>query len=248
MSELVAALGEGVPSWLTGGTAGWDVTATGDRGARIACGGAFPLDLPGVLGHWPADVAASVATVDDLADRLTGHRPPQVVRHFPAFVPLLAAGGLVRAVHPDDAWLLATRLTEACRVVLMRVTAGGDLPAARLLPLVRRARFLLLSAPGRYRPRPFPTGRVFGSARLLVDRAHEAREEWALDLLNHDQHPVLRRWPAEQLDRDLRRLVLVHDTAAAGELLPPPPVAPAITELADPDDAVAWVVREGFLP
>lgn len=151
-----------------------------------------------------------------------------------------AAGSLLAtAVDPSTSWVVVTRLAEAALVATEKIGAAGDLSAQRRLPLLRRARFLLLNAPQLV---PFPhDGQLsrtqpLGPPREMEARAREARENWFIDLLNHAELPELARWGPEQIDREMKMVVLR-----------PQKSQPWVDEKSHPSFA-PWVVREALLP
>ncbi len=255
MTDLVTALGEDLPPDLVDSAADWDLKVTGDD-AVLECGaGAFPLRFPGLLDDWPAAAADSAYHISNFAALLRGHHPSTVVDNFPAFVPFLAHGGQAGMIPPNTAWIVAVRVTEACRELMVQAVRDGDMIASRLLPLVHRARFLLLSAPTRYGADvSYPTETVFNNSHVYAARFDQARLEWALDLLNYEDHPLLRRWSSHRIDTELRRLVFVHDSSGgASARAPLCPGGTAPPTGGDPsndghDELATWIAREGFLP
>ncbi len=266
MTTLERLLAEGLPREMIADAVGWTAVAddfpqdagggTTTSGVRFTADG-VSVSLPDVCERW-GDAADAAVAVYELAAQVRVKEPRVLTRSFPALAVGLVRGGPLPQLPAEEGWLVAVRLVEAIRIVLEDAATAGDLTAARVLPLVHRTRFLLLWAPRRFPSVEFPVPRAFGSPEVLVPRAEQARLDWALDLVNHEEHPQLLSWQAEELDAELRRLVFV-DTAEAGvdtagvgrhELLSAPLPAtmmPAVT--GDPDPGLrTWLVREAFLP
>jgi hypothetical protein len=125
-----------------------------------------------------------------------------------------------------------------------------------MLPLVRRTRFLLLSAPARFPQGTWKVLSALGSVEILTARAEQARIEWVLDLLNHDEHLELRLLTPALLDTELRRLLFTEDMPDQphSRLLYPVGVAlPASSTSAAPagrdeEGLRTWLAQEAFLP
>lgn len=155
----------------------------------------------------------------------------ELIASFPAAAPSLLTS------HTDAAlsWIIAVRVAEAVVVADEHAGSAGDSSARRRLPLLRRTRSLVLNGPALV---PFPgDAHLTGSCPLggpaeLARRAKEARENWFIDLLNHEELPALATWDRPRIDRELRLLLL---RPKGGPWVDDPPY-------------VRWVVREGFLP
>ncbi|ONH38293.1 hypothetical protein BL254_00670 [Protofrankia sp. BMG5.30] len=256
---------------------GWDTTS----GVRFG-GDGSSVSLPDARERW-GDPATATAAVYRLAAQVRDREPGILRRIFPALAVGLVRGEQAPAPAPspsgppvpagrlsvEEGWLVAVRLVEAVRIVLADAATAGDRSAAGILPLVHRTRFLLLWAPRRFPAVDFPVRRAFGSLEAFLPRAEQARLDWALDLVNHEEHPGLLSWSTERLDAELRRLAFVGPApapppggtppAGAGtgwhEPLPAPLPADVMREIAtpsgagDPDPGFrSWLVREAFLP
>lgn len=119
------------------------------------------------------------------------------------------------------------------------VTSSGESGSeyGYLAPLAARNRFLVLSHPIRFRQRklaqPHATSEdrdnpnksteesgVFGynTWETAVSRAHEARAIWLSYLDSHQEHPILARVPADQLERELRTVAFRNGKSGEGPL------------------------------
>jgi hypothetical protein len=234
------------------------------RGVRFRFGpGQVTVTFPAVRETWSAEAGQLAASVHDLAAQLRSAQPGDLIRNFPALAARMVApppGGMLPGA---EGWLVAVRLAEAARMVLEDAALAGDLTARRVLPLTRRTRFLLLSAPARFPRETWPVLRAFGSLdgslAVLAARAEQARIEWALDLLNHDEHPELRLLTPTTLDTELRRLLFTGGEPGSPLLYPAAVVVPApSTPTAagthptpprrDEEGLRIWLTQEAFLP
>jgi hypothetical protein len=244
MTGLAEVLRAGLPARVAGAADGWHASPTeSGPGVCLSRGGGSVvcMVLPGLRGEWGQAAASVRAGLESLAEQVRDHQVLDLARSYPAFAALL-----VDALPPGQGWLAAVRLAEACLLIIEDAPTGKDVSASRVLPLVRRARFLLLTAPDRYAGVNYPSKSVLGSYRLFEAYRERARGEWAHDLINSDDHPYLRHWSAEQLDEELRRLIRVVDASGrdAFRALPAPPA----TDPTDWDGFGAWLVQEAFLP
>jgi hypothetical protein len=201
-------------------------------------------------------------SVHKLAEQLRSAQPADLVRNFPALAARMVAPPPDEMLPGSEGWLVAVRLAEAVRVVLEDAALAGDPTARRVLPLTRRTRFLLLSAPARFPQGTWPVRRALGSLNVLAARAEQARIEWALDLLNHDEHPELRLLTPAALDTELRRLLftgggpgqhrsrLLYPVGVVAPTPSTPAVAatPATPARRDEEGLRIWLTQEAFLP
>ncbi|WP_133150761.1 hypothetical protein, partial [Frankia canadensis] len=237
VTPLATALADGLPNRMTRNADlllpvrdGLDV-----RLDYLAGGGS--ISIPALLASWPPTPSDVGERITQLAAALLAALPdPATARDLPALVVRMVtrpAGGM----HPRDGWQAAARLTEAGCVLLEKAASDGDLQAGEALPFLRRARYLLLSAPARFStptggPSAWPTDVALGSEVAYAARLEQARLAWALDLVNHDEHTELRQQlHGRALDAELRRLVLVTDHSGApartrAELLFPDGIGP----------------------
>ncbi|WP_239339341.1 hypothetical protein [Frankia sp. CiP3] len=259
MTTLAQLLEDGLPAGMIADASAWTAKADdfprpvgggSTSGVRFIAGG-VSVSLPEIDERWgdPADAATAVCT---LAEQVRGREPGILTRSFPALAVELVRGGPRPRFPAERGWLVAVRLAEAVRIVLEDAATAGDVTAARVLPLVHRTRFLLLWAPRRFPAVSFPVSQALGSPDALVPRAEQARLDWALDLVNHEEHLRSLSWQPGFLERELRRLVFV-DHVGTGRREPLP--APLPTNMmpqaagADPDPGFrAWLAREAFLP
>ncbi len=259
MTTLDQVLADGLPSGMIADASGWTAVAVDDfpresgggttRGVRFVAGG-VTISLPDVRQPW-GDAADAARAVYRLAEQIRTRQPGVLVRSFPALAVELVLGGPAQ-LPVEEGWRVAVRIVEAVRIVLEDAATAGDVTAARVLPLVHRTRFLLLWAPRRFPSVQFPVTRALGSQEALFPRAEQARVDWALDLVNHEDHPLLLSWRAGVLDAELRRLAFVDVTGPDRHTLlsgPLPAAVPAPAQAA-PDDPRfrAWLAREAFLP
>lgn len=181
--------------------------------------GAVDLSAAGIDRDWGQRPAGVHANLERLVAALRGS---PFVLGFPE-----EAGAILRHSPSTSSWVRAVRLTEAVSVLAEEAAARGDRTAEVRLPAVHRARFLLLSAP-EMRSGGHSDGRGQPLGPTLDERAQQARSDWLRDLLNHDDHPHLRKLTSQQIDEELRSV------ADYG------PVAGGAVERA--------IVREAFLP
>ena len=232
------------------------------RGVRFRFGsGPVTVTLPDLREEWGAAPEWTAARVRHLAGQLRTAQPRDLVRNLPALAVRMVTPIPVGTLPGAEGWLVAVRLAEAVRQVLEDAALDGDLTARRALPLTHRARFLLLSAPARFPQERWPVPRVLGSLDALASRAEQARTEWALDLLNHDEHPELRLLPPAALDTELRRLLFADGPGQrrpqllypAGVVAPAPSMptatgSPATPARRDEEGLRTWLAQEAFLP
>ena len=117
-------------------------------------------------------------------------------------------------------WRPAARLIEALWPVYEQ-RAEHSLGLRMRLPLVARARFLILSAPfrGDVPQSSWPEiEATFGDLGRLSQRARLAREAWADELLSYQDRPAIDRLGPRDLENE-GRLLTTHDTSWRGSHL-----------------------------
>lgn len=230
------------------------------QGVEFRFGPHVVVPVPHLRSVWGTGQAPVARSLNATAAVLRAAHPTTLVRCYPAVAarlvdpdpspsPGAGAGPGAGLGLPDaEGWLVAVRLGEAVRILLEDAALADDPGTVRsVLPLVRRARFLLLSAPAVLPAGQWAVRRAFGSERALASRAEQARLAWALDLVNHDEHTALRQRPDAALDNDLRRLAVPALDAVTGSAGPPGPSGAAASD-AERAQFRTWLAQEAFLP
>lgn len=216
------------------------VSGAPTRGVVVGFGGSVTVAVPHLRDEWGVDAARVADRLRGIADVLRRAQPADLVLRFPAVAARLVNPARADHLPGYEGWRVAARLSEAVQIVVNDSALDADpLNAAAIArPLIHRARFHLLTAPAVHPGVGWPREQVFGSTRNLDTRAEQARLDWALHLVNHEEHAALRGFPAAVIDTELRAL--------SRPTRPPTSADSAPSE--EEGRFRVWLAQEAYLP